>query len=122
MIQGRIVVDTERCKGCALCVGVCPQRVLALSEEVNAAGYHPARLLDTVGCTGCAVCALICPDAALTVYRQKKQEPRTKNQELRTRNQEPEPKNREIRTKNCEPLANVASLPSALHAFPKEAR
>lgn len=75
MIRGRIVVDSERCKGCGLCVGVCPQGSLALSETFNAAGYHPVRLADPPSCTGCAVCAIICPDVALTVYRQKK-EPR----------------------------------------------
>lgn len=70
MIQGRIVVDAERCKGCALCVSVCPQGVMALAEGFNAAGYHPVRLTDPAGCTGCAVCALVCPDVALTVYRE----------------------------------------------------
>lgn len=70
MVHGRIVVDAERCKGCALCVDVCPQHVLALSAGLNAAGYHPARLTDAAGCTGCAVCAVVCPDAAITVYRE----------------------------------------------------
>ena len=70
MIQGRIVVDTERCKGCELCVTVCPQHVIRMSSTFNAKGYHPAKL-DELGaiCTGCAVCAIICPDTAITVYR-----------------------------------------------------
>jgi 2-oxoglutarate ferredoxin oxidoreductase subunit delta len=72
MIQGRIVVDAERCKGCALCVSVCPQSVLALAERFNAAGYHPVRLVDAAGCTGCVLCALVCPEVAITVYRQRK--------------------------------------------------
>ena len=35
-IKGATVVDTERCKGCNLCVVACPLHVLALTtKEVN---------------------------------------------------------------------------------------
>jgi len=71
-MAGTIIVDQVRCKGCGLCVTVCPQGVLALEEEVlNAKGYHPAALEVPEGkCTGCAVCAVIRPDVAITVYRE----------------------------------------------------
>jgi 2-oxoglutarate ferredoxin oxidoreductase subunit delta len=76
MVQGRIVIDTERCKGCELCTSVCPQNVIHTSSAFNSKGYQPAELVDPLGaCTGCAVCAIICPDIAITVYRQAK--PRT---------------------------------------------
>ena len=40
-ILGAIVVDTERCKGCALCVEACPHDVIALAEKkVNVHGYR----------------------------------------------------------------------------------
>jgi 2-oxoglutarate ferredoxin oxidoreductase subunit delta len=71
MVQGRIVIDSQRCKGCALCVSVCPQQVIRMSETFNSRGYRPAQLVDPAGaCTGCGVCALICPDVAINVYRQ----------------------------------------------------
>jgi 2-oxoglutarate ferredoxin oxidoreductase subunit delta len=80
MIHGRIVIDSERCKGCALCAGVCPQHVIRMSETFNATGYRPAQLADpTSACTGCGVCAIICPDAAITIYRQAAHEPGTTN-------------------------------------------
>ena len=39
-IKGAIVVDTERCKGCNLCVVACPLDVIALNKEVNMKGYN----------------------------------------------------------------------------------
>ncbi|MGQ9887229.1 MAG: 4Fe-4S dicluster domain-containing protein [Aggregatilineales bacterium] len=71
MASGTITIDCDRCKGCGLCVAVCPQGVLALDQDrLNARGYHPAALVDPNGaCTGCALCALVCPDVCFVVYR-----------------------------------------------------
>jgi 2-oxoglutarate ferredoxin oxidoreductase subunit delta len=58
-----------RCKGCGLCIVVCPKHVLALDEAfVNGLGYHPVRLTDAAACTSCALCARICPDVVFAVY------------------------------------------------------
>ena len=62
-----IVVD--RCKGCGLCVAICPKHILALDMAiVNELGYHPIRLTDAAACTSCALCARICPDAVFGVF------------------------------------------------------
>jgi 2-oxoglutarate ferredoxin oxidoreductase subunit delta len=62
-------VALDRCKGCRLCIEVCPKDVLALDDAVvNALGHHPVRLLDPAACTSCALCARICPDTVFTVY------------------------------------------------------
>jgi len=67
--KGRIVVNESFCKGCELCVGACPQDVLALSvERMTAKGYHPAELIGSK-CTGCGICAVVCPEAAIQVFR-----------------------------------------------------
>lgn len=69
--KGRIIIDTERCKGCELCASVCPHQAIHMSETFNARGYRPAHWIDLDGqCTGCATCAVICPDTAITVYRE----------------------------------------------------
>ena len=70
-IRGAIVVDTERCKGCALCVNACPQDVIALAKKVNVNGYPFVEVVYQDNCVGRASCAIVCPDGCITVYRKK---------------------------------------------------
>jgi 2-oxoglutarate ferredoxin oxidoreductase subunit delta len=67
-MAGRIKIDFERCKGCGLCVAVCPKTSIAISTQSNKGGYFPAQASSN-NCTGCAACAIVCPDAAIVVYR-----------------------------------------------------
>lgn len=71
--RGKIIIDRERCKGCGLCISVCPEEVIEASALLNHMGYSPAELhedkkQDKV-CIACATCATICPDIAIEVYR-----------------------------------------------------
>ncbi|MCL4393627.1 MAG: 4Fe-4S binding protein [Chloroflexi bacterium] len=71
MTRGTIVVDENRCKGCELCMGVCPKKLIQMATYFSARGYRPATLVDPdQECTGCVLCATICPDVAITVYRE----------------------------------------------------
>ena len=73
MTKGMVIVDENRCKGCGLCVFVCPAHVLQLAKgRFNVKGYPPVEVIDPQACTGCAMCAAICPDVVFTVYRQKR--------------------------------------------------
>ena len=60
-------IDTQRCKGCALCVAVCPKGVLEMSAQVNPNGYFPVARAHSDRCVYCALCCTMCPDVALTI-------------------------------------------------------
>lgn len=70
-----VVIDSERCKGCHLCIAFCPKGVLKPASQINRMGYTPAEVNEkkTRECTGCGICALMCPDVAVTVHRLKKE-------------------------------------------------
>ena len=67
-MAGKVSIDSERCKGCGLCVAVCPKQIIVISKKSNKKGYFPAET-DSSECTGCAACAIICPDAVIEVHR-----------------------------------------------------
>lgn len=67
--KGAVVVNTERCKGCDLCVVACPYDVLALSKDANSKGLNFSYMSTPENCIGCMACATVCPDACITVYK-----------------------------------------------------
>ena len=71
--KGSIKIDQERCKGCHLCISVCPVKVITVRGKINQQGYFPAEFLKTGKdgkvCIACCNCATICPDIAIEVYR-----------------------------------------------------
>ena len=69
-MAGKIVIDTEQCKGCGLCVTVCPKGCIVMSRQSNKNGYFPAEATNAE-CTGCALCAIICPDVVIKVFREE---------------------------------------------------
>jgi 2-oxoglutarate ferredoxin oxidoreductase subunit delta len=63
-----VVIDEKRCKGCAICVAVCPKDCLAVLETFNQAGYYYPAMTEGAECTGCGACVKLCPDFAVTVF------------------------------------------------------
>jgi 2-oxoglutarate ferredoxin oxidoreductase subunit delta len=72
-VHGYITIDSELCKGCYLCLSVCPKEVITKSERLNQKGYYPAKFEEDEEkgkmCIACVQCATICPDIAIEVYR-----------------------------------------------------
>lgn len=64
----------ERCKGCELCISVCPEKIIVLAEHYNAMGFHPATVVEIDKCKACAICARMCPDVVIEVVKEEKQD------------------------------------------------
>lgn len=56
-----VAVNPLFCKGCEICVQVCPKDIFSMNARQKAAVNH----VDT--CTGCLSCEVYCPDFAIAV-------------------------------------------------------
>lgn len=62
MAKAEIKIDLARCKGCVICVTLCPTGVLKMSK-------FKASVDDVEKCTVCMACELRCPDFAISVTK-----------------------------------------------------
>ncbi len=70
--RGRVEINLDECKGCQLCITVCPANCLEVTSKLNKQGYLPVDYKGS-GCTGCGLCYYACPEpGAITVFRLKK--------------------------------------------------
>jgi 2-oxoglutarate ferredoxin oxidoreductase subunit delta len=76
--MARVRILEEYCKGCELCVPVCPKKSLALSHRVNKRGLRVVEVVGTSECSGCLQCSAMCPDAALEIIDDKADSPAVK--------------------------------------------
>ena len=45
--MAKITINDDLCKGCGLCVGACPKKILELEKSrLNSKGYHPVHNVD----------------------------------------------------------------------------
>ena len=68
--MAKVTFNTDFCKGCGLCVEVCPRKNLVISrDKINKKGHNPAEITDQSKCIACAFCATMCPDCVITVEK-----------------------------------------------------
>ena len=68
--MAKVTFKEERCKGCKLCISVCPKKIIVLkTDKINLNGLHPAGVLEMEKCIGCGFCATICPDCIIEVEK-----------------------------------------------------
>lgn len=53
--------ETDLCKGCGLCIHMCPRDVLTQSPHLNRLGFRYVEYVGD-GCNGCGICFHTCPE------------------------------------------------------------
>lgn len=61
----KVLINEEWCKGCEICVDVCPKHILKMRDFV-------AVVEDEEDCTGCMLCEQLCPDFAIEIKSPEK--------------------------------------------------
>jgi len=60
-VKRELLINRLWCKGCTICVKVCPTQTLGMDGEEKAV------VLDIQRCTWCRSCELHCPDLAIEI-------------------------------------------------------
>jgi len=64
-----IHINQKWCKGCYICLEVCPKKVFEKSVELSEKGFHPVVAAHPEKCTHCLQCEMLCPDLAIHVEK-----------------------------------------------------
>jgi 2-oxoglutarate ferredoxin oxidoreductase subunit delta len=64
-----IRLNRKWCKGCYICLEVCPKKVFEKSPEVSEKGFQPVLVAHPELCTRCLQCEMLCPDLAISVEK-----------------------------------------------------
>ncbi|MDD5097610.1 MAG: 4Fe-4S binding protein [Candidatus Omnitrophica bacterium] len=67
--MAKIVINSDKCKGCLLCVSFCPKGLIKKSQNLNKKGLNFVEFTPDGDCLGCLQCAVICPDCCIEVYK-----------------------------------------------------
>jgi 2-oxoglutarate ferredoxin oxidoreductase subunit delta len=57
----KIVINAQWCKGCGVCIDMCPRGALTKDHKEKAVWEFPEK------CVSCGLCELRCPDIAITM-------------------------------------------------------
>ena len=63
-----IIIDSEQCDGCELCLSFCPKDLIEISEDkFNSRMLHYAIVVKPEECAGCGQCERVCPTVSLYI-------------------------------------------------------
>lgn len=62
-----IDIDKVCCKGCNICIEICPKGVFSKSRKRNRYGINLPEVAKAGECTSCRMCEKLCPDGAIDV-------------------------------------------------------
>ena len=122
--MAKLIIKDDNCKGCGLCVDVCPKGILELSKDrINHKGHHPVELTDEEACISCASCALMCPDCVITVMNDKPEKEKNTDDSVKAQAVEkkefevPKGNGEVVLMKGNEALSEAAILAGCRHYF-----
>jgi len=65
----KILIDPKYCKGCELCIAVCPKKTIERGHSLTTYGTLYPVQAHPENCMACKMCGVICPEAAIEVYK-----------------------------------------------------
>jgi len=72
-----IAIIEEFCKGCTICVEVCPTDVFVMEVVGSRWQGSTAMVKDIDACVACMLCEIQCPDFAIVVTKGEKKKKET---------------------------------------------
>jgi len=70
-MEYEIKLKADWCKGCYICVKICPKKVFDISETEGKYGFREVVIARSEDCIGCMLCENFCPDFAIEVMRRE---------------------------------------------------
>jgi len=64
-----IEIDVLLCKGCEICIEMCPVDVFSQSDELSPKGYYLPKVESEDDCNYCRLCEKMCPEFAIHVVK-----------------------------------------------------
>ncbi len=61
-----LYLNEELCKGCYICIDICPRGVYTKSDKSNLKGVF-IPVVDNDKCIKCKLCTLMCPDQVIAI-------------------------------------------------------
>ena len=69
--MNKIIINRDWCKGCYICIHICPQNVFGKDSKVNEKGFQDVVVISPEKCIGCKLCELLCPDLCILIEKRK---------------------------------------------------